>query len=242
MRTRAAITITTRAACWAIACDRSVACRSGSFRCTTARATAPSSRSSFRREMVVRKKKSCCSPPQTKLERKRRMLLAYTDVERFRPQAAYDSSRPPQRGTLNYEAWGWPMRGAKVSVAFAAFSGKRGFRMSLRILYVAYPLLPVTEESCGGAEQVLRTLEAKMARRGHHTVVAAAWGSRATVCDACCVACSRRWPSENSCPRVRNVMPPFYAQSTVFVCISRDGRLPSWRRDPAALPTIVQPQ
>ena len=49
---------------------------------------------------------------------------------------------------------------------------------SLRILYIAYPLLPVTEASCGGAEQALLTLEREMARRGDATVVAAAAGSR----------------------------------------------------------------
>ena len=48
----------------------------------------------------------------------------------------------------------------------------------LRILYVAYPLLPVSHSTCGGAEQVLVTLEAEMARRGHSTVVAACSGSR----------------------------------------------------------------
>ena len=46
------------------------------------------------------------------------------------------------------------------------------------ILYIAYPLLPVSEESCGGAEQVLHTLEAEMAARGHRTTVAACNGSR----------------------------------------------------------------
>ena len=49
---------------------------------------------------------------------------------------------------------------------------------ALRILYVAYPLLPVTDASCGGAEQVLLTLEREMMRRGHATVVTAAAGSR----------------------------------------------------------------
>ena len=48
----------------------------------------------------------------------------------------------------------------------------------LKILYVAYPLLPVSAESCGGAEQVLVTLEREMKRRGHHTVVAACRGSK----------------------------------------------------------------
>jgi glycosyltransferase involved in cell wall biosynthesis len=47
----------------------------------------------------------------------------------------------------------------------------------LRALYVAYPLLPVTEESCGGAEQVLWTLEREMSRRGHSTALAACDGS-----------------------------------------------------------------
>lgn len=48
----------------------------------------------------------------------------------------------------------------------------------LRILYVAYPLLPVSDAICGGAEQVLITLEAEMARRGHSTMVAACAGTR----------------------------------------------------------------
>jgi glycosyltransferase involved in cell wall biosynthesis len=48
----------------------------------------------------------------------------------------------------------------------------------LRILYVAYSMLPVTRTSCGGAEQVLWHLEAEMARRGHDTVVAACDGSQ----------------------------------------------------------------
>ena len=48
----------------------------------------------------------------------------------------------------------------------------------LRILYVAYPLLTVSEASAGGAEQVLWTLEREMARRGALTTVAASAGSR----------------------------------------------------------------
>lgn len=47
----------------------------------------------------------------------------------------------------------------------------------LRILYVAYPLLPVSDESVGGAEQMLLTLEREMAARGHETVTAACEGS-----------------------------------------------------------------
>ena len=50
---------------------------------------------------------------------------------------------------------------------------------SLRMLYVAYPLLPVTEASAGGAEQMLRVTEQQMADRGHWTVVAACDGSQA---------------------------------------------------------------
>lgn len=45
--------------------------------------------------------------------------------------------------------------------------------MSLRILYVAYPMLPVTQSVPGGAEQALWTLEREMAERGHVTAVAA---------------------------------------------------------------------
>ncbi len=47
------------------------------------------------------------------------------------------------------------------------------------ILYVAYPLLPVTEESCGGAEQILTITECAMHERGWRTRLAAAEGSRA---------------------------------------------------------------
>jgi glycosyltransferase involved in cell wall biosynthesis len=47
-----------------------------------------------------------------------------------------------------------------------------------RILYVAYPLLPVTNESCGGAEQMLSVLESEIAKRGHFTTVAACKGSQ----------------------------------------------------------------
>ncbi|PYX78832.1 MAG: glycosyltransferase family 4 protein, partial [Acidobacteria bacterium] len=46
-------------------------------------------------------------------------------------------------------------------------------RRKLRILYVAYPLLPLSDDSCGGAEQVLLAIEREMRRRGHDTWVAA---------------------------------------------------------------------
>lgn len=45
------------------------------------------------------------------------------------------------------------------------------------VLFVAYPMLPVSDASCGGAEQMLWTLEQEMARRGIRTAVAACEGS-----------------------------------------------------------------
>ena len=48
----------------------------------------------------------------------------------------------------------------------------------LSILYIAYPLLAVTDDSAGGAEQMLLTLEGEMSRRGHRTTVAACDGSQ----------------------------------------------------------------
>ncbi len=50
--------------------------------------------------------------------------------------------------------------------------------MNGSVLYVAYPLLPVTRESCGGAEQMLITTEGAMHSRGWRTCLAAAAGSR----------------------------------------------------------------
>jgi glycosyltransferase involved in cell wall biosynthesis len=47
----------------------------------------------------------------------------------------------------------------------------------LNILYITYPLLTVSDESAGGAEQVLWALEREMARSGTHTTVAASQGS-----------------------------------------------------------------
>jgi glycosyltransferase involved in cell wall biosynthesis len=45
--------------------------------------------------------------------------------------------------------------------------------LQARILYIAYPLLTVSEQSAGGAEQVLWILEREMARYGLNTAVAA---------------------------------------------------------------------
>lgn len=47
----------------------------------------------------------------------------------------------------------------------------------MRVLFVSYPLLPVSEESAGGAEQMLWTLERELHRRGYDTAVAACDGS-----------------------------------------------------------------
>ena len=49
-----------------------------------------------------------------------REFLPY--IERFRPMKSYDFSRPPHLGTLNYEAWQWPMRGAELCQAFFRFA------------------------------------------------------------------------------------------------------------------------
>src|SRR5215471_6971189 len=48
----------------------------------------------------------------------------------------------------------------------------------MRILYIAYPLLTVSEDSAGGAEQVLWILEREMSHRAVATTVAASAGSR----------------------------------------------------------------
>src|ERR1700761_8009978 len=48
----------------------------------------------------------------------------------------------------------------------------------LSILFVAYPLLAVSDKSAGGAEQMLLAVEREMLARGHRTMVAAADGSR----------------------------------------------------------------
>ena len=49
--------------------------------------------------------------------------------------------------------------------------------MNRRLLLVAYPLLPVSDKSAGGAEQILWTLERELAARGWQTAVAACAGS-----------------------------------------------------------------
>lgn len=67
------------------------------------------------------------------LEKKMRMLACYKsqfdalpsfrpEMERFRPQAAYDYSRRPHEGKLNYEVWQWRMTPQEVCAAFVEFS------------------------------------------------------------------------------------------------------------------------
>jgi glycosyltransferase involved in cell wall biosynthesis len=48
----------------------------------------------------------------------------------------------------------------------------------MKILFVSYPMLEVSDVSCGGAEQMLWVLERELAQRGHRTTVAACDGSR----------------------------------------------------------------
>ena len=48
----------------------------------------------------------------------------------------------------------------------------------MKILYVAYPLVKLGPDSCGGAEQMLHVLEEGMVARGHETVTVACVGSR----------------------------------------------------------------
>ncbi len=48
----------------------------------------------------------------------------------------------------------------------------------LSILYIAYPLLKVSEDSAGGAEQMLLTVEREMSAADHFTTVAACDGSQ----------------------------------------------------------------
>jgi glycosyltransferase involved in cell wall biosynthesis len=64
---------------------------------------------------------------------------------------------------------------ARSKREISAVSGER--ELSKRLLLVAYPLLPVSEASAGGAEQILFTLERELLARGWKTEVAACAGS-----------------------------------------------------------------
>jgi hypothetical protein len=61
--------------------------------------------------------------------RKQKMISSYrsqleflsefqTVAEDYRPQPAYDFSRPPHEGQLNYESWGWRISGGDLCNAF----------------------------------------------------------------------------------------------------------------------------
>ena len=67
------------------------------------------------------------------LENKRRVIQEYVSQklttedfelsrEIFRKQAKYDYSRPAHPGKLNYEAWGWKVKGAEVCANLIAFN------------------------------------------------------------------------------------------------------------------------
>jgi LmbE family N-acetylglucosaminyl deacetylase len=69
---------------------------------------------------------------QAEIELKKTMLGAYVSQrevlkgfrknrELFRPHPAYDFSRPPHKGKLNYEFWEWPVTGADLCRAFKSF-------------------------------------------------------------------------------------------------------------------------
>jgi LmbE family N-acetylglucosaminyl deacetylase len=70
-------------------------------------------------------------PTELELHRRGEMLSKYVSqpeasifvsspVERFRLQPNYDYLRPPHSGALNYEVWGWPMRGTDLCRAFCS--------------------------------------------------------------------------------------------------------------------------
>jgi len=74
---------------------------------------------------------------------KSRMLQAYAsqgdiaahfgvELERFRPIANYDFSRPPLPGVLNYEAWQWKITGSEVAASFVRFRESRKADLALQ--------------------------------------------------------------------------------------------------------------
>ena len=82
-------------------------------------------------------------PTPVEEQTKRRMLEAYRSqgeilknfssaVEWFRPQEKYDYSQAPHAGPLNYENWGWPMKGADVCAAFTEFLRSREAALAQR--------------------------------------------------------------------------------------------------------------
>jgi LmbE family N-acetylglucosaminyl deacetylase len=81
------------------------------------------------------------APTPVELARKRRMIARYRSQglmtsrfnlsrEVFRRLAQYDFSQPPHAGTLNYEAWQWPITGSDVCKSFGEFRAPRGKELS----------------------------------------------------------------------------------------------------------------
>lgn len=76
------------------------------------------------------------TPTAAEYDRKERMASSYASQgevirtfpernEIFRRQPRYEYSQPPHAGTLNYEAWQWPITGDDVSRAFTEFAPSR---------------------------------------------------------------------------------------------------------------------
>ena len=73
--------------------------------------------------------------------------------------------------------FGDPLSGIPVTSVLYLFSLVQMAIGYLTVLSVAYPLLPVSDDSTGGAEQILALLERGLVRRGHRSLVIAAEGS-----------------------------------------------------------------
>jgi LmbE family N-acetylglucosaminyl deacetylase len=78
-------------------------------------------------------------PTALEEEQKTKMLAAYSSQEEtlsqftrreemFRPLRKYFFSQPPHFGELNYESWGWPMKGTDLCAAFCAMQSSLQIR------------------------------------------------------------------------------------------------------------------
>ncbi len=83
-------------------------------------------------EFIAEENEVVLQPTPEEIERRKQMLNSYpsqgellkhfpSTIERFRPLAKYDYSKPPHPGVLNYEAWQWPITGSEVAAAFTEF-------------------------------------------------------------------------------------------------------------------------
>lgn len=87
-------------------------------------------------------------------------------------------SRPPYRSSGSNSRPTADIRTSTPTTVKAAVAGPPMFSEGIDpILFVAYPMLPVSDGSCGGAEQMLWCLERELALRGVATAVAACEGS-----------------------------------------------------------------